>query len=58
MEDIKETQYRKETLAAAEEARAILSGEQQTKRYSSAQELFDEAEAEYRAEQRRVKATG
>jgi cell fate (sporulation/competence/biofilm development) regulator YlbF (YheA/YmcA/DUF963 family) len=48
----------KETLAAVEEARNILNGEQQVKSYSCAKKLFDEIEAEFRAEQRRETVNG
>jgi hypothetical protein len=54
----KQTRCNKETLAAVEEARSILNGEQQAKSYACAKELFDEIEAEFRAEQRRETANG
>ncbi|MDR1231627.1 MAG: hypothetical protein LBK61_09530 [Spirochaetaceae bacterium] len=58
MEKVKQRRYNKETLAAVEEARSILNGEQQVKSYACAKELFDEIEAEFHAEQRRETVTG
>jgi DNA-damage-inducible protein J len=57
MEKVKRVRYNKETLEAFREARSILNGELETKSYSSAKELFDEIEAEYKTEQRQ-KETG
>lgn len=40
--EMKQPRYNAETEAAMNEARAIMSGQIQAKRYSSAQELFEE----------------
>ncbi|MDR1147141.1 MAG: hypothetical protein LBK66_00760 [Spirochaetaceae bacterium] len=58
MEKARQSQYNKETLAAIEEARSILNGERKVKSYSCVKELFDEIEAEFRADQRRTKIDG
>ena len=44
--DVRVPQYNKETIAAINEARDIMSGKVETKSYSSAKELFDEFDAE------------
>ncbi len=44
--EVKHPRYNAETLAAMQEARDIASGKIQTKKYSSAKELFDELESE------------
>ena len=43
---VKQPRYNKETRAAIAEAREILSGRLDARRYSSAKELFDELDAE------------
>ena len=44
--EVKQPRYNIETEAAMQEARAIMSGQIQTKKYTSARELFDELNAE------------
>lgn len=44
--DVRVSKYNKETIAAINEARDIMSGKVETKSYSSAKELFDEFDAE------------
>ena len=43
---VKQPRFNKETEAAILEARDIISGKQDARRYSSAKELFDELDAE------------
>lgn len=43
---VRKTRFNKETEAALLEARDIISGKQNARRYSSAKELFDELDAE------------
>ena len=43
---VKQPRYNQETEAAMFEARNIISGKQDVRRYSSAKELFDELDAE------------
>ena len=43
---VKQPRYNKETLAAIAEAREVLSGRLDARRYSSAKELFNELDAE------------
>lgn len=44
--EVKQPRYNMETEAAMQEARAIMSGKIQTKKYTSAREFFDELDAE------------
>lgn len=44
--EMKQPRYNAETEAAMNEARAIMSGQTQAKRYSSAQELFEELDTD------------
>lgn len=44
--DVKQPRYNAETEAAMNEARAIMGGQIQAKRYTSAHALFDELDAE------------
>ncbi|MBQ6152073.1 MAG: type II toxin-antitoxin system RelB/DinJ family antitoxin [Mogibacterium sp.] len=44
--EIKQPRYNKETEAAIQEARDIMSGKIKVRTYSSAKELFDELDAE------------
>lgn len=44
--EVKQPRYNKETEAAMREARAILEGQIETKRYTSAQALFQELDEE------------
>jgi len=48
---MKQPRYNAETEAAMQEARDIISGKKKAKKYSSADELFEELDAEYEAEQ-------
>ena len=48
--EMKQPRYNIETEAAMQEARDIISGKKKAKRYSSADELFAELDAEYEAE--------
>jgi len=48
--EMKQPRYNIETEAAMQEARDIISGKIKSKEYSSADELFKELEAEYKAE--------
>ena len=48
--EMKPPRYNAETEAAMQEARDIMSGKKKAKSYSSADELFDELDAEYKAE--------
>lgn len=43
---VKQPRYNKETEAAMLEARDIMSGKQEARRYSSAKDLFDDIDAE------------
>jgi len=43
---VKQPRYNEETLVAIKEAREILSGRRDARRYSSARDLFDELDAE------------
>ena len=51
---MKQPRYNAETEAAMQEARDIISGKKKAKKYSSADELFEELDAEYEAELRPV----
>lgn len=44
--EVKQPRYNQETEAAMKEARAIMDGQVQAKRYSSVQALFEELDAE------------
>lgn len=44
--EVKQPRYNAETEAAMQETRAIISGQLQAKKYTSARELFDELDAE------------
>jgi DNA-damage-inducible protein J len=48
--EMKQPRYNAETEAAIREARDIMSGKKNAKCYSSADELFEELDAEYKAE--------
>jgi DNA-damage-inducible protein J len=48
--EMKQPRYNAETEAAMHEARDIMSGKKKAKSYSSADELFEELDAEYEAE--------
>jgi len=48
--EMKQPRYNAETEAAMQEARDIMSGKKKAKSYSSADELFYELDAEYKAE--------
>ena len=48
--EMKQPRYNVETEAAMHEARDIMSGKKKAKSYSSADELFEELDAEYEAE--------
>jgi len=48
--EMKQPRYNAETEAAMQEARDIMSGKKKAKSYSSADELFEELDAEYEAE--------
>ena len=48
--EMKQPRYNAETEAAMQEARDIVSGKKKSKKYSSADELFTELDAEYEAE--------
>ena len=48
--EMKQPCYNSETEAAMQEARDIMSGKKKAKSYSSADELFKELDAEYKAE--------
>uniref|UniRef100_UPI00405687F2 type II toxin-antitoxin system RelB/DinJ family antitoxin n=1 Tax=Acetatifactor sp. TaxID=1872090 RepID=UPI00405687F2 len=49
--EVKQPKYNRETEMAMEEARAIMQGKESTKAYSSAQELFEELDAEMDGEE-------
>lgn len=49
--EMKQPRYNGETEAAMQEARNIISGKKKVKKYFSADELFVELDAEYKAEQ-------
>lgn len=49
--EVKQPRYNRETEEAMEEARAIMQGKMETKAYSSANELFEELDAEMDGEE-------
>ncbi len=49
--EVKQPKYNEETEAAMEETRAIMQGKVDAKKYSSAQELFEELDAEMDGEE-------
>ena len=51
--EMKQPRYNAETEAAMQEAREIISGKRKAKKYSSADELFMELDAEYETESRK-----
>jgi len=53
--EMKQPRYNIETETAMQEARDIMSGKKAAKSYSNADELFEELDAEYRAESRSKK---
>ena len=48
--EMKQPRYNAETETAMQEARDIIIGKKKAKKYSSANELFNELDAEYKAE--------
>jgi len=48
--EMKQPRYNADTEAAMQEARDIISGKKKTKSYSSADELFEELDAEHEAQ--------
>jgi DNA-damage-inducible protein J len=55
---MKQPRYNTETEAAIQEARDIISGKKKAKSYSSADELFEELDAEYKTESRPKRQVG